>query len=521
MSSRDFGHQPAGWPDEDGYLDGPEFGDAGFEAPAFDGAAFDGAAFDDPELDDPELDDPGALPYPLTYERDEFAPDRPEPAAPWPAAPAAADPAADRAWAPWPAAPDPVGYAGDDQQQPPPDGRGGRRTPRAFAPMDGQSYDEPWLADEPGGRWRSAGSGRRRWLIPVGVAVAGAAIGTGAVLLGSGHSGSAAGAAGLTTPAVPASPAASRISSAGGRTAAPSPTGAAGAAPLTVAAARRVLSAYTAGNTSANAARSDAELAMVETGGSYAIDAGLYALQRASGAQPFPPFAPVAAAYYIPRSEPAGGTRWFVVRVANAFAAAPKKTTSTEYLLFTQAAPGARWQNAIEPYLLTGAAAPPIAVGPDGLATAVSPAAGALAVAPGQLAARTAGSLDGVGGGIFVTTASPGLADRESREFWRGKLPGTRVHDAHTAASGQAGQTFALRTVGGGALVFYTDSAELTFTPPAGTTLRLAVPGLYSAAQALTTARLAYLDQFAAYDPAAGSGPATVIAAYSGLTGKN
>ena len=48
------------------------------------------------------------------------------------------------------------------------------------------------------------------------------------------------------------------------------------------------------------------------------------------------------------------------------------KVTSNEYLLFTQSAPGGAWQDAIEPYLLSGANAPQIAVGADGLATAVS-----------------------------------------------------------------------------------------------------------------------------------------------------
>jgi hypothetical protein len=194
---------------------------------------------------------------------------------------------------------------------------------------------------------------------------------------------------------------------------------------------------------------------------------------------------------------------------------------STEYLLFTQAAAGAPWRNTVEPYLLAGATAPQIAIGPDGLATAVSLSATALAAVPGQLAALTAGSMDGLGGGVFVTSASPGLIDRVDQKFWRGKLPGTRVHDAHAAAAGAAGQTFALRTANGGALVFYTDSAELTFTPPAGSTLRLNIPGLYSPTQALTSARLAYLDQFAAYDPPGGAGTATVIASYSGVTGKN
>ena len=468
MSNGNFGRTSAGWPEEDGYLDVPEL-----DEPGLDDTLLDDTLLDDTLLDDTLLDDTGAVPYPLTYER---------PGPPLP-----------------------------------PDGPGSEDTARAFHPAGAEPYDEPWLSGDPEGAWWDphAASGRRRWLIPVGVAVAGAAIGIAVVLANSGHRAAPA-AVGRTTPAVSASPSASAAVS---RTAAPSPT--AVAAPLTVAAARQVLAAYTTANNAANAARSSAELARVETGGSFAIDAGGYALQRAAKAKPFPAFAPVAATYYIPRAEPAGGPRWFVVLVANAFSAAPKKVTSTEYLLFTQAAPGGPWRNAVEPYLLTGATAPQIALGRDGLATAVSPTANSLAAVPGQLATRTADSMDGVGGGIFVTSASASLADRAEQRFWRGKLPGARVHDAHAAATGSAGQTLALRTASGGALVFYADSAELTFTPPAGSTLRLTVPGLYSANQALTSARLAYLDQFAAYDPPADGGAPAVIAAYSGITGKN
>ncbi len=130
----------------------------------------------------------------------------------------------------------------------------------------------------------------------------------------------------------------------------------------------------------------------------------------------------MAATYYIPQAEPAGGPRWFVVQVSNAFSANPSKVTSTEYLLFTQAASGGPWQNAVEPYLLAGANAPQVAVGGNGLATAVSATATSLAVAPGQLAERTAAAIDGTGTG--VTVADPGaLADRADQAFWRGKLP--------------------------------------------------------------------------------------------------
>ena len=112
--------------------------------------------------------------------------------------------------------------------------------------------------------------------------------------------------------------------------------------------------AYTAANNQANAQRSDSVLATIETGSSYAVDAGLYRMQQAENAATYPAFGPQRAQYYIPRETPptrAGSSSRCQRRAGH-----PKKITGTEYLLFTQTAPGAPWKNAVEPYLLAGAA---------------------------------------------------------------------------------------------------------------------------------------------------------------------
>ena len=211
-----------------------------------------------------------------------------------------------------------------------------------------------------------------------------------------------------------------------------SPTPGAGAgAPLTLTQAPAVLSRYTTTNNSANAQRSDAMLARVESGSSYAIDAGLYQEQLADGTH-YPAFGPVQATYYIPRDEPAGrGPRWFVVQVANAFQSSPATVTSDEYLLFTQSAPGGAWQDTIEPYLLASASAPQVAVGSDGLATAVSPDSAAVAVAPSQLPAATASSLDAAVAGQAAVAVPGNLADRSDQKRWQAEVPGGTVTDAH------------------------------------------------------------------------------------------
>jgi hypothetical protein len=513
----------AGWPDNGDQTGWPDNG--GW--PGGDGYPGGGEPYDPPD------------PYPITYERDGF-----EGRASLPAAP---PPELTPPYSPWPDAAEPGGGFGGappaDQWRPPPpvgDLGAADRTRvlypgrQAGYPDDGVSYRRtgpPGGRPAPGGAaWRQGGpwpeggegewddepAGRGRWLIPAALAVAGAAVGAVIVMFALGHAHAAAGTAAPTTGASPA------VGAAGAAGAAGAESAGAGAdpTPLTLAAARSVLSAYTTANNSANARRSTTTLATVETGGSYAIDAGLYTVQAADGAAPYAAFAPVAATYYIPRAEAAGATRWFVVQVSNAFAADPAKVTSTEYLLFTQAASGGAWRNAVEPYLLAGADAPQVAVAGDGLATAVSATATSLALAPGQLAERTAGAIDGTGAG--VTVADPGaLADRSDQAFWRGKLPTATVTDQHAAATGAAGQAFALLTTNGGALVFYTDDAELAITPPAGSVIHLTVPGLYSPAQALSRAGLSYLDQFAADDPPAGAGAPRVVADYSGITGKN
>lgn len=435
-----------------------------------------------------DLHDEEPWPYPITYERDAVEP-----------VPAESRPAGvpDDPYEIWPPAPVPDGLFADGQLPGseledgplawPPQPRSAPRPPRPWPPR-------PW----PG----------RRWPVAAGVALAAAAIGGAAALLSGGHPGPAPAARAAAPAASPAPPARSVRP-----TAAPSASVTA-TPPLTLAQAASVLAGYTAGNNRANATRSVARLAAIETGSSYAIDAALDLTARASGAAPYPAFEPASVAYYIPRTEPATGPRWFAARVGNAFASSPAKVSSVEYLLFLQAAPGARWRNAIEPYLLPAASAPRIMVGGDGLATAVAPAATSLAVAPVRLPVVTAGSFDGAG----PMAIPAGVADRTDERAWQRKAPTLTITDRHAPAT--AGQAFALRTADGGALVFYTVAATMTITPPAGSVFHLGIPGLQSSAQALRRAVLQYRDQFAAYDPPAGAGPPRVIADYSGITRK-
>ena len=334
---------------------------------------------------------------------------------------------------------------------------------------------------------------RVRWVMAAVIAVAAASVGAALVLTGNfGGQPGAAKSSPLPTVA-PVAPTA--------------PPSAAGQGALTMAQASQVLANYTTANNTANAQRSDSVLAAIETGSSYAVDAGLYRLQQAENAATYPAFGPQRARYYIPRET--AYPRWFVVQVANAELAAPAKITSTEYLLFTQTGPGAPWKNAVEPYLLSGTTPAAVSLGAGGLAAPVT-AATALAVPVGQIAQVTASSLDGTG-----QLPNPGnLADLMDRAFWQGKLPASSVTDAHSPS----GPVYGLRTTDGGALLFYADAAELTLTAPAGDAMHLTVPGFYSPGQALTRAGIGYQEQFATYDPPSGEPGLRVVADYSGIT---
>jgi hypothetical protein len=395
----------------------------------------------------------------------------------------------------------------------------------AFSPIsyERDPYQPPWepaapppppprpLPDE---SWPPRISRRRRparprWLLPAAlVAVIAAGAGAAVVLL-SAPSGrpSAGGQPAQTRPATPL---------ATGASAQASPQ------PLTMAQARSVLAAYTSANNTANAKRNDTLLAGIETGSSYAIDAGIYRVQQAEKAAPYPAFGPEQARFYIPGEPTAAFPHWFAVQVANAALASPAKVTGTEYLVFTQTVPGGPWLNAVEPYVLAGAATPRVAVGAGGLATAVNMDATSLAVIPAQIGAVTAAVLDGaqsgqVGAAGLVSPAD--LADRLDEAFWKQRLPSATVTDRHAIGSG--GLVFGLRTADGGALLFYTDTAELTLVPPTGEDLRLTIPGFYSPGQALTRAGIGYMEQFATYVPPRGGPGLRVVADYSGITERN
>jgi len=364
--------------------------------------------------------------------------------------------------------------------------------------------DESWPPQSPRGPIRRIiTGGRPAWSVVGLIAVAVAGLGFAAVI-----------ATGRTNHPLPSS-------ALPGGTVAPGARPPAMRPPITQAQAQQVLAAYTSTNNMANAQADRAWLATVETGSSLAIDAGIDQAKKASGSAPYPAYGPAHASYYIPLEPSDGYPRWFAVQVQNAFASAPGQVVNSEYLVFTQGTPGAPWKDAIEPFILPGATPPQVAIDAHGYATAVTANDAGLALPPATVGEATATALDNGAG----EPASPGnLADQLaladlSREF-RATSSET---DRHSAA---AEPVFGLRTIGGGALLFYDVAAQVTVTAQAGGTLSLNVPGFLPPGNQAAQATLDYLEQFAAYDPpAAGAGQATqepappVVADYSGITG--
>jgi hypothetical protein len=290
----------------------------------------------------------------------------------------------------------------------------------------------------------------------------------------------------------------------------PSPSASAAGPPaISPAAARRILASYWTANNQANTARSDTLLARIEAGTSYQMDAGAYRTGRDAGpaGSRYMPVTVENLVLWIPR-QPAGTyPRWFAARVTYVGEGAG-------YLVFTQSRAGAPWKNVLEPYLLPGTGPGPfVPAGTDGYTAQADPDAAGLAVTPAQIEAQTAASLDGTA----TAVTNPGnLADMRDEAYFAAHLPpGSAAGDRHWPG----GMVFAVQTVGGGALAFYSLTATVSLTPPPGQALAIGIPGYYTPAQPQTSAvTIRYVEQFAAYLPP-GHAPVQLLADASGITG--
>ena len=287
---------------------------------------------------------------------------------------------------------------------------------------------------------------------------------------------------------------------------------------ITRTAAEDVLAAFWAANNTANQERSSSLLGEIETGSSYALDSGEYRTSLAGdpASSRYTPFDAMNAVYYIPRQAPGTYPRWWAARITYANLSSPQHATSAGYIIFTQTAAGAPWDDALEPYFWSGSRpAPFIPADADGYASQQDPPDTAgLSITPDQTPALTAASLDGTSSTI---TTPANLADLYEQSAVETEAPaGTTVTDTYSAT----GPVYTLQAVGG-VLTFFSLTAQLAITAPQDQAVHgISIPGYLSPGRSFTSAAFTYTDQFAVFIPD-GAGSPSVVADASGISGQD
>jgi hypothetical protein len=204
--------------------------------------------------------------------------------------------------------------------------------------------------------------------------------------------------------------------------------------------AQQVLANYQSVNNRANAAMDGRLLATVETGAQLEMDRAGYRLRQAKKERKYTPFTYAAPAYYIPRLK--GYPKWFAVDAASG--------NTRHALLFTQDHAGGPWLLAADPF--PSSALSVITLDKDGYATAVDPRDTHTALEPEKVAGAHAALLSAGSGdmaaGPYTTDSRDALGKVQSELKRRGvTLTSDFAPDQQRA--------FALRTTGGGAMVWY------------------------------------------------------------------
>jgi hypothetical protein len=274
--------------------------------------------------------------------------------------------------------------------------------------------------------------------------------------------------------------------------------------------AAQVLQRFVATANRASHDLDDETLAAVEGSPQLTMDAAAYKLRRAAKYKPAD-VRYTKPSFYIPRLS--GYPRWFAADVITGTG----KDTLRHAMLFTQDKAGGPWLLTDDPYP-TEATLGKVALGKDGYATALSPTATGLAMAPAKLGPAHAALLSG-------GPQAPGAAGLAAGPKT------TQAYDALRQAEDQLGKggvtlsskfapdaspVHALRTTDGGALVWYVvRQNEAYATPNRG---RLAVTGdlvgLAPASSAKTRLDTTVLVQYLAAVPPKGKGPVAVTGMY-------
>jgi len=208
---------------------------------------------------------------------------------------------------------------------------------------------------------------------------------------------------------------------------------------LTKIQAEQVLANYQKVNNRANAELDGGLLATVETGAQLEMDRAGYRL-RAVKKDKYTPFTYSRPSYYIPRQD--GFPKWFAINATSG--------NTRHALLFVQDRQGGPWLLAADPFPsapLTG-----VNLDKDGYATAVSPRDTDAAVQPGKVAVAHAATLSTGAGGMAAGPYTTGSRDVLTKIETELRKRGVTL-TSDFAPDQQ--RSFALRTTGGGALVWY------------------------------------------------------------------
>ncbi len=216
--------------------------------------------------------------------------------------------------------------------------------------------------------------------------------------------------------------------------------GASSAAPaLSRSQAEQVLAHYQSVNNQANGSLDGNLLATVETGAQLEMDRAGYQLRHAKGdkSEPFDYSAPT---YYIPRQS--DFPKWFAVDATSG--------RTRHALLFVQDRSGGPWLLASDPFPSAGLSN--VELDGDGYAKAVSPDDAHSALSPERVASAHAAVLT-----TGATGMAPGPYTSDSRNALVRVQSGLQRRGVTLAAdfTPDRQQAYALRTTGGGTLVWY------------------------------------------------------------------
>jgi hypothetical protein len=208
---------------------------------------------------------------------------------------------------------------------------------------------------------------------------------------------------------------------------------------ITKSQAQQVLTNYQTVNNRANADLDGDLLATVETGDQLEMDRAGYRLRQAKKDK-YTPFTYSHPAFYIPRQD--RYPKWFAVEAVSG--------QTRHALLFTQDRAGGPWLLAADPFPSSPLSG--IALDKDGFATAVNPADTNAALQPRKVASTHAATLSTGAGGM-----APGPYTSESRDALTKVQAELRQRGVTLTSDFAPDQqrTYALRTTGGGALVWY------------------------------------------------------------------